>query len=161
MAKSIKLTIFAAWLLGCVGIMTFFPAQADISQPGLPDVGRRTYVLGDEEPFKPTVIVGDDKREEQIKVESRILRDPARPGSPDKVAPPMIRKKAKQPVVARSTPAAQPREMPGQLRFKRMAVTGSLVQPRVQFSRRTLTVGRTDEPTRRDFIERVREAADR
>ena len=162
MSKSLKMIFFAVWLIGCVAIAGFFPAQADISQPGLPDIGRRSYVLGGDEPHRPTVIVEDGKTEGSIGPQVRVLRDPARPGSPDKAPPPVIRAKKLQAPVARSAlKSAEPRELPGQLRFKRMAVSGSLVQPRVQFSRRTLTVGRTDEPVRRDFLERVSEAASR
>jgi len=148
-----KFAFFGVWLAGLAGIAVFWPAHADVSQPGLPKLGERSYVLDPATRYEPVAIVPD--RPATV----RFLRDPARPGTPDRAPPPKVeiqrRLKRAAPVVANRPDA------PGQLRFRRLSVSGSLVEPRVRFTREPLKVGRTDEPTRRDFMERVFDAAER
>jgi len=109
----------------------------------LPPIGKRQYVIDRAAPFAPVVI-----KKDQGKPANVVLKDPLQPGHEAKVLAP-VRKP-----IRRRRPARR-REMPGQLRFHALTVSGHLLQPRAKFAPDYLSVGRADEPTSRDFLDKV------
>ena len=82
----------------------------------------------------------------------KYLKDPMQPSRDAKVevARPGVKKaKAKTAVkIARA-------EKHGQMKFKKLSVSGHVSQPRVEFSRDLLPVDRADEPLPQDFYQKV------
>lgn len=112
-----------------------------------PPIGERKYLF-DKESAQPVVIQSASKASE-----AHYLKDPIQPGQ---LVPPKVVSVKKQAKIA-----AGPKTKPGQLRFKKVLVSGHTILPRVEFSRDVLPVGRADEPVTQDFFQKVFEPATR
>jgi len=130
-------------MLGALAILATAGSGAWAAD-NLPPIGKRQYVIDRDAPFAPVVI-----KKDQGKPANVVLKDPLQPGHEEKVLAPVRR-----PVRRRRRPARR-REMPGQLRFHALTVSGHLLQPRAKFAPDYLSVGRADEPTSRDFLDKV------
>ncbi len=113
---------------------------------GLPQIGERHYQVGGDR-YAPVTI-----KKATGKGEGKYLKDPIQPSKDAKVetARPVVKKKKAEPIakVARA-------EKNGQMRFKKLSVSGHVSQPRVEFSRDLLPVDRADEPLPQDFYQKV------
>ncbi len=112
----------------------------------LPKIGDRHYEVGGDR-YAPVTI-----KKASNEGSGKYLKDPMQPSKEAKV-------QVARPVVRKAKPKAEVRvaraEKNGQMKFKKLSVSGHVSQPRVEFSRDLLPVDRADEPLPQDFYQKV------
>lgn len=140
--------ILAGSLVFSAMTMVAFGRDHGAKEPAkaLPQIGDRHYQVGGDR-YAPVTI-----KKATGPGEGKYLKDPIQPSKDAQVqvARPVPKKKQSAPVVkvARA-------EKNGQMRFKKLSVSGHVSQPRVEFSRDLLPVDRADEPLPQDFYQKV------
>ncbi len=118
--------------------------EAQKGAKSLPKIGDRHYEVGGDR-YAPVTI-----KKASTEASGKYLKDPMQPSKDAKVevARPGVRKPKAVAKVARA-------EKNGQMKFKKLSVSGHVSQPRVEFSRDLLPVDRADEPLPQDFYQKV------
>lgn len=149
--KNLAILLISAGSIIILTATTLAKTQMD---PKRLPLGKRDYIVNGDDRFGPVQI---QKREENSQTDRQIgvkLRDPAKPGDPPRTV--AAEKKIKTQVEYKTVKDVA---KPQRLRFAKMPVSGSNVEPRVRFERNTLPTGRVDEPVRMEFLQKVSDAA--
>jgi len=120
----------------------------------VPPIGKRIYII--EEDGSAKVVAPSAQKNSQPVLKDPTLEKNKINFAKDKIQQPAQylkpSAKAQKAIVKKSE---VPRKHNNTLSFKKSRITGSLREPRVKFARNELSVGRRDEPIKRDFFQKV------
>jgi hypothetical protein len=122
--------------------------QVFAASTSLAPIGKRVYVLDEQEKTGPTSIQAESQRPKS----AAYMKDPAAPGGPIHLT-------------QKATPSA-PKAKPllakaAVLTLKKQKIVGNYSYPRVGFASDKPVVQRVDEPLGKDFLERIFDDAER